>query len=169
MEIYCIRKAKLNDIESIAIIKVMGWQSAYRGIVDDEYLNSMSISEQIEILKKTYSLENIFVAEKDNEILGFCRFCIFDNPVNSCIDCEIREIYVMPNRKRIGIGSKLFNYTLNYFKHIGKKKLLLGCFKENYEARKFYEKMGGIVKGEEDIEVYGKKYPLIVYIYDLGE
>lgn len=74
MEIYCIRKAKLNDIESIAIIKVMGWQIAYRGIVDDEYLNSMSISEQIEILKKHILWKIYLLRKKIMKYWGFADF-----------------------------------------------------------------------------------------------
>lgn len=154
-----IRQAEAYDIESIAEIKVSGWQSAYRGIVDDEYLDSMSVSEQI-INLQNYSLETIFVAEKDNEILGFCRI----SETNS----EIREIYVKPSVKRMGIGSKLFNYALDHFEQLGKEKLYLGCFKENYNARKFYEKMGGVSATEEDIEVDGKCYPMVSYVFNLS-
>jgi ribosomal protein S18 acetylase RimI-like enzyme len=113
-----IRKAKYSDIKEIANIKVAGWQNAYRGIVSDEYLNNMLYSEQIEKYSITYSLDTIFIAEKDNEILGFCRFYNYDTPIYDDleVDCEIREIYVRPDIKRMGIGSKLFNYTLDYLK-----------------------------------------------------
>ena len=163
-----IRQAQLRDIESIAEIKVNGWQSAYKGIIDDDYLASMAVSEQIARLKQ-YSLGTIFVAENDNEIVGFCRFYDYDNPVydDKEIDCEIREIYVKPNMKRAGIGSKLFNHTLNYFKRKGKKKLYLGCFKENHTARKFYEKMGGNSASGNNIEIKGKCYPTVSYVYNL--
>lgn len=165
-----IRQAKLCDIESIAEIKVAGWQSVYTGIIDDEYLNSISVSEQIENIKK-YSLENIFVAQSDNEILGFCRIYNYDKSVyeDKEIDCEIREIYVKPDIKRMGIGSELFNYTFEHLKQKGKRKLYLGCFKENYNARKFYDKMGGIPCDEKDIEVGEKYYPVVSYVYNLSD
>lgn len=165
-----IRQAEAQDIPEIAEIKVVGWQSAYRGIIDDEYLVSMDVPEQIDNLKK-YSLETLFVAENDNEILGFCKIYDYDKPVyaDKEIDCEIREIYVKPDIKRMGTGSKLFAYTLKYFKEKGKKKLYLGCFKENYSARKFYEKMGGSLGTENDIEIDGKNYPIVSYIYNLSD
>lgn len=165
-----IRQSVLHDIDAIAEIKVTGWQNAYRGIIDDKYLDSMLVSEQIDRIKN-YSSETVFVAEKDSEILAFCRFYDYDKPIynDKEIDCEIREIYVRPGIKRMGIGSKLFGHTLNYFKQKGKKKLYLGCFKENYSARKFYEKMGGISAAEEDVEVGGKYYPAVSYIYNLNE
>ncbi|MCH5314559.1 MAG: GNAT family N-acetyltransferase [Eubacterium sp.] len=165
-----IRHAKFCDIDSIAEIKVTGWQSAYKGIIDDKYLNSMSIFEQIKTIKK-YSLENIFVAQRDNEILGFCRIYNYDKSVyeDKEIDCEIREIYVKPDIKRMGIGSELFNHTLKYLKQKGKRKLYLGCFKENYNARKFYDKMGGISWLEKNIDIGGKYYPVVSYIYNLAD
>lgn len=165
-----IRIACPNDIESIAEIKVSGWQSAYKGIIDDVYLVSMSVDEQIKVINN-YSLDTIFVAEKDNEILGFCRFYDYDKPVyeDKEIDCEIREIYVKLDIKRQGIGSKLFAHTVNYFRQRGKKKLYLGVFKDNHNARKFYEKMGGNPKGENDMEVGGKHYPTVSYIFDLND
>ena len=165
-----IRQAQLQDTEAIAEIKVIGWQRAYRGIIEDEYLDAMSVSQQIDVIKK-YPSESVFVAEEDHEIVGFCRFYDYDKPVyeDEEIDCEIREIYVKPDRKRMGIGSKLFDYTLKYFKQKGKKKLYLGCFKENSNARKFYEKMGGISADGQDMQVGGKCYPTVSYVYRLSE
>lgn len=164
-----IRQTCLDDIESIARIKVEGWQRAYKGIIDDEYLSSMSVNEQIKVINN-YSLDTVFVAVKGNEVLGFCRFYDYDKPVyeDKEIDCEIREIYVKPDIKRQGIGSKLFIHTMNYFLQKGKSKLYLGCFKENYSARKFYEKMGGISQAGKDLEIGGKYYPTVSYIYDLS-
>lgn len=163
-----IRKPNLNDIESIAKLKVEGWQSAYKEIIDNEYLASMSVSKQINAIR-SYSLDTIFVAEKDREIIAFCRFYDYDKPVyeDIKIDCEIREIYVKPDIKRQGIGSELFTYTMNYFRQKGKKKLYLGCLKENQNARIFYEKMGGVAQVGKDMKIGGKFYPTISYIYNL--
>ena len=165
-----IRQAQSKDIESIAMIKVAGWQNAYKGIIDDEYLMSMSVSEQINAIK-SYSLDTIFVAENEKEIIAFCRFYDYDKPVyeDKEIDCEIREIYVKPEIKRHGVGSNLFIHTMNYFLQNGKKKLYLGCFKGNLNARKFYEKMGGISQAGKDLKIGGKHYPTVSYIYDLSK
>ena len=164
-----IRQAKLEDLKSIAEIKVVGWQSSYRGIVADEYLNSMFVSNQIHKLKNSYSIENIFVAESENEIIGFCRFCDYDESIycDEEIDCEIREIYVRPDFKRKGIGSKLFLHTKQYFKQNEKKKLCLSCLRDNYNARKFYEKMGATSKVGKDLIIGDKSYPCVSYVYNL--
>lgn len=165
-----IRHSQSSDIEAIAKLKVTGFQNAYKGIMDDAYLEAMSVSEQIRILKELYLSENIFVAEKDNEILGFCRIYDYDKAVyeDEEIDCEIRELYVKPDLKRMGIGSELFNYILHYFKDKGKKKLYLGCFKDNCNSRKFYEKMGGISWLESELKVGEKIYKTVSYVYPLN-
>ena len=149
-----IRQAQLNDLKSIAEIKVTGWKSAYQGIIADKYLNSMSVSEQMDRLK-SYSLETVFIAEKDNKILGFCRIYDYDKSVyeDKEIDCEIREIYVNPNIKRMGIGSRLFHYILEYFKEKGKKNLYIGCLEDNHNARKFYEKWAEFLKREKILKL----------------
>ena len=33
-----IRKATIKDIPVISMIKVKGWQTAYKGMIDDDYL-----------------------------------------------------------------------------------------------------------------------------------
>lgn len=165
----CIRQAQSRDINKIAKIKADGWKSAYKGIVDDGFLNSMSVSKQIDMIKN-YSSDTMFVAEKDNEVLGFCRIYDYNEPVydDKEIDCEIREIYVNPSFKRMGIGSALFHFTKEYFSQKGKWKLYLGCLKDNHSARKFYEKMGGIPSSGKEIDIGGKLYPIVDFMYNLN-
>lgn len=165
-----IRQAKTEDIHAIAKIKTDGWKNAYQGIVDDAYLNAISSSEQIYKYENVYSLELVFVAERNGETVGFCRFYRYvKSPYeDNEIDCEIRELYVKPALKRTGIGSQLFQYTVKYFKQIGKEKLYVGCLKDNAHARKFYEKMGGISKDSEDMKIGEKNYQIVSYIYDLN-
>ncbi len=77
------------------------------------------------------------------------------------------EIYVRPDIKRMGIGSKIFNYVLKYFKQKGKTKLYLGVFEDNYKSRNFYEKMGGILGKKDNLEIKGKYYSTVSYTYNL--
>ena len=165
-----IRNATINDIKQIATIKVNGWKSAYIDIIENSYLESMSINEQITKYTNSYSLKNIFVAELNNEVVGFCRVYDYDKSEfeDKEIDCEIREIYIRPDIKRMGIGSILFKYVLDYFRNKNKKKLYLGVFENNYKSRKFYEKMGGILWQSGYLEIKENKYPTVSYLYKLN-
>ena len=62
-----IRNATIEDIEKIADIKIEGWQTAYRGIIDDDFLDNMDRKKEIE--KKRKNIDNgvnIIVAELKN-------------------------------------------------------------------------------------------------------
>ena len=67
----------------------------------------------------------------------------------------------------MGIGSKLFLFILDHFKTKGKKKLYLGVFEENFNSRKFYEKMGGILYKKGNLVINGKEYSTVSYLYNL--
>lgn len=159
-----IRTANSDDINQIADIKIRGWQSAYDNIIDSNYLKNMTLEHQMDNYFNHYDLNNIVVAEADNKIVGFCRFCFIQS---SDVDCEIREIYVEPTLKRMGIGSMLFDYTISLLKSMGNKKLAVSVFTDNSNARRFYEKMGGKIIGDKTMVIDNVPYDINVYLWDL--
>ena len=67
-------------------------------------------------------------------------------------DCEITALYVKSVLKRKGIGKKLMQEVIQKLQDQGKTQMILGCLKENYPSRAFYEKMGGkILKIEKNL------------------
>lgn len=58
-------------------------------------------------------------------------------------------------------------YTIEELKSKGKTNMILGCLKENYPSRAFYEKMGGKVIDYDEIKFGDKKYSLAIYEYNL--
>ena len=165
-----IRAATIKDIEKIADIKIEGWQTAYRGIVDDNFLDNMDREKEIE--KRRNNIDNgvnIIVAELNNDIVGFCLYRNYNNYPEKypSADCEISSLYVTSKLKRNGIGRKTMQYVMELLKKQGKTKMILGCLKENYPSRAFYEKMGGKVISYDEIEFGNKKYGLAMYEYDI--
>jgi len=169
MEGIYIRKAKPTDIEQIASLKVSGWKNTYANIIDKDYLDQMKVSDEIQKYNNQYSLDTVFVAEKQGEIICFCRIYDFEaSPYPELdADCEIREIYVRTDLKRMGIGSSMFKYVLNYFKEKGKKKLYLGVFEDNDNSRKFYEKMGGVIGLKTNLKMKEKSYSVVTYTFTI--
>ena len=47
MENIIIRNIEEKDIPSVVDIQIDGWKSAYKGIVDDNVLNSMNRNERL--------------------------------------------------------------------------------------------------------------------------
>ena len=155
-----IRKVQKEDLRAVAEIGVNGWKTAYRGIIDDEFLDNLSIEENYQKTLKNYTENGFVVAELNNKVVGFCRYrtgnCYKNEYAN--IDCEISVLYVKTEYKRNGIGKKLVNYVIDQFKQNGFTKMIIWCLKDNYPSRAFYEKMGGIYCGEKIIERGNKQY-----------
>ena len=171
MEGIIIRNATIDDIERIADIKIEGWQTAYKGIIDDDFLDSMDREKEIE--KRRNNVENgvnIIVAEKDKIIVGFCLYRNYNKDTDKYpnADCEISSLYITSKLKRNGIGRELMQYVISLLRKEGKKQMILGCLKENYSSRAFYEKMGGKVLNYGEIEFENKKYGLAIYVYDIA-
>lgn len=163
-----IRKALPKDLDSISAIKLSGWQTSYKDIVDKQYLDSLTIGIIKDSILK-YDLNSFFVAEYKTEIAGFCRFSDYQaQPDEEKIDCELKEIYVLPNLKRMGIGTLLFNSVIAYFKSKNKAKMCLGCFKKNISAITFYEKIGGNISDERQMNIGDSRYPIILYTFNIS-
>jgi ribosomal protein S18 acetylase RimI-like enzyme len=163
-----IRNISEEDIPQVVDIQVEGWKAAYKGIIDDEFLKSMDKEKQIERRKADYKQGNFIVAEIEGEIVGFCRFSdiVLSNDSEK-FDCELMALYVKPELKQQGIGKIMFNYVVNDLKGKEKSKMILWCLKENYPSRAFYEKMGGIIVGEHEIEIGDKTYQEVGFGYSL--
>ena len=87
-----IRKAEIADAEKIAKIKIEGWQTAYRGIIDSEFLDNMDFNAEIE--KRKNNLKEgvkIIVAELEGEVVGYCIYRDFINEPENYPneDCEL--------------------------------------------------------------------------------
>lgn len=171
MKNFIIRNATIKDCKKIAEIKIEGWQTAYRGIIDDDFLDSMD--KEQEIKKRRTNIENgvnIIVGELNNEVIGFClyRNYIKDPEKYPNANCEISSLYVKSTLKRKGIGTKLMQHVIQKLQNQGKTKMILGCLKENYPSRAFYEKMGGKPLKFEKITFGNKGYEEVIYEYDIA-
>lgn len=166
-----IRNVRKDDLPAVVDIKIKGWQSAYKDIIDSTYLSDLNNEYDIRIKKmeKNYMTNGFIVAELNNEVIGFCRY-IFNNSFSPEIenaDCELCAIYVKPNLKYLGIGTKMFNYVVNEFKKKNKSKMILWCLKDNEQSKKFYNKMGGKIIEEREVIIGGKKYQECCFIYNI--
>lgn len=166
-----IRNVKYDDLRDVAEITIRGWQTAYRGIVDDDYLDNLSIEENYQKRIKDYKENGFIIAELNGNVVGFCRYKIGNSYKHEYpeVDCELSALYVKPGEKGKGIGKALLEYVKNEFRRNRLNKMIIWCFKENYPSRAFYEKMGGQLCGESTCIRGGKEYKEIGFIYDLYE
>lgn len=169
MEDITIRNIEEKDIPDVVNIQIDGWKSAYKGIIDDSVLNSMNRNERIEKRRNDYKENGFIIAELNNKAVGFCRYTdsnIFTRDISD-IDCELLALYVKPSLKYNGIGTKLFQFVINDFKSKNKTNMILWCLKDNEPSKKFYIKMGGEIIKERTIEIGGKEYLEVGFLYNI--
>ncbi len=158
-----VRKAEKEDVRQIAEILVEDWQIAYRGIMDDAFLDSISVDQRYEIEIKRY--QKLIVAADADRILGYAWL---ESPDEEPADCEIIALYVRYADRNQGIGKLLMQDAVNRFRENGKKRMIIWCLKENHESRRFYEKTGGKEFQAGSHRWGDKEYEMISYLYDLA-
>ena len=159
-----VRKAEKEDVRQIAEILVEDWKTAYRGIIDSDFLDSMSADQRYEIEIKRY--QKFVVAADGREILGYAWL---EMTGDETADCEIIALYVRYTKRGNGIGKLLLQHAVRCFRESGKKRMIIWCLKDNQESRRFYEKTGGKEFQTGFHNWGGKEYEMISYIYDIGQ
>ena len=166
-----VRNAVKEDSKKMANIIVNGWKNAYRGLIDDEFLDNMNE----EILSKNWERNilsqnednHICVYEENGKVQGIIRFGVPDDKEDKLHNAEIHVLYVETSLKRQGIGSKMFEFAKDYFKKNNMNNLVTWCLKGNNQGLNFYKKMGGKIFGERksvvnklEVEEYGIEYKI---------
>lgn len=163
-----IENVKFEDLKQVAQINVQSWQETYKNIVDKDYLNNLSIEKRLEKLLNNYKEGPFLVAKKNNEVVGFCRYKEYnDEEISNEIDCELTVLYVKPELKNNGIGTKLINTVKKDLMRKNKKNMIVYCLKENKIGKDFYTKMEGKIIGEKEIEIGNKVYQEVAFKFNL--
>lgn len=133
-----IRPATEQDCKALGVIYCLSWKEAYKNIISDEYLDSLTIENCTP--GKINSIDNL-VAEDNGNIIGVVNFGK-SRDENSIHEGELRAIYVLPDFWMKGFGKILFSSAAKKLEESGFLKFYLWVLKDNYRARRFYEKMG---------------------------
>src|SRR5262249_60945704 len=78
-----------------------------------------------------------FVAESAGDIVGFAQYVR-----RSAESVELTRIYVLPDRQREGIGTRLLNAGLAKFAEERLHQLTVAVERDNANGGRFYEKAG---------------------------
>ncbi len=140
MKNYVIRKANIDDKSAIARIYVNSWKFAYKGIVPQDYLDSLSVDEYMERLKDQTELDE-FLLVLNGDVVGLAKIieCRDDD---LCSEAEIQTIYFLPEFIGRGYGNLLLKWMIEYAGSIGYKNIVVWVLTENKRARKAYERVG---------------------------
>ena len=73
--------------------------------------------------------------------------------------CELKRMYVLSNFRRLGLGEKLLDTTIDFAKNVGYSRMVLDSSKTLYAARALYLKKGFV-----DIPRYNDNYRADVFM-----
>src|SRR5512136_2512469 len=140
-----LRRATPDDATAIARLHVDSWRSAYRGVVPDEFLDSMDPDKRARRFRESLASgsEETYLAEEKGELLGIltlgaCR----DADVDHAITGEIWGIYLAPQHWRKGWGRAILQRAEQMLQSRGYQRATLWVLEGNAQARRFYEAMG---------------------------
>lgn len=139
------REATVSDITSIALLHAESWRKHYRGIWKDTFLDNYAQQERMDTWQQRLSepKENqyILLAEKDDGLCGFACIYLNDDPVFGTL---VDNLHVLSGAQDLGIGTQLMRMMgekINDYKY--GSNFYLWVLKDNHNARKFYEHLGG--------------------------
>lgn len=155
-----VREAGEDDVLAIATIHVRSWQAAYRGVLPDELLDGLSVSERADRWRQIVAGSDerwlTLVAERpDGDLSGFCSVTAPspEAPPGE-LTAEVGALYVDPEHWRQGAGGSMLSIALGELRELGFQDVILWVLPENEAALAFYERFGfeveeGVEKREE--------------------
>ncbi len=155
---------KTDDMLAVSNIYEQSWKCAYRGIIPDEYFDSILTGQWANGLNVPgrYSL----LLFDDGQLLGTSSYC--KSRIEGMDDWgEIVSIYLLPEAMHKGYGKKLMQAVISELKTMGYQKVYLWVLEKNISARGFYERFGFMLSGRITTDTFaGKELKEVQYILE---
>ena len=153
-----VRRAEPNDADEVARVHVRSWQVAYRGLMADDYLDSLRPQDRAARYQFGHGDENApltLVATSNGMISGFTTVGA-TNDADMKGAGELLALYVDPPLWGSGIGRLLIVAARDRLVEIGHAAAVLWVLVGNERARRFYELDGWMPDGaRRDYQVWG--------------
>lgn len=162
-----IRPATPEDAEGIAKAHTLAWQRAYRGVVPEQFLDTLQweLREAVwrkELTAPAHPSSQIFVAVDDSgAVFGFVAVgpCRDDDLPGSF---EIHALYLVPETWSTGVGGRLLEAALSVVPEGA--GVALWVLEGNARGRRFYEAQGFTADGTSKVVEIGGQ-PLVELRY----
>ncbi|SEO20395.1 GNAT family N-acetyltransferase [Mucilaginibacter sp. OK283] len=149
---YTIRKATVNDIDTILQIADTTWWATYSAILEREQIAFMlaEIYSAEKIEKQIFqNLQTYLLLAEEGTPVAFAAYSPRDENPDIY---KLHKLYCLPQTQGKGYGKILINEIAEKTREAGKKVLELNVNRYN-QAKSFYEKMGFVIAYEEDIAI----------------
>jgi len=149
-----IRPAGLDDAPAIAAIHAAAWRETYAGLLPAAMIAALTVETRLavwtRILGDPDSGTAVEVAEGPAGLVGFgsCGTQRSAELAADGFDGEVSAIYVLRAAQRRGTGGALMAALATHLRQSGHRAASLWVLHDNAMARRFYERLGGVVVGE---------------------
>lgn len=163
---FCVRKAELGEEAQICAVLTATWKTAYRGIVDDTFLDALAVDEaRLARMREQIESGGVFVALDTERIVGAALFG--EAVKETCAGRgELYALYVLPEHHGAGLGRGLVDAVCAELAARGFRKVVIGCLADN-PSRGFYERLGCKLDAETVCRIGGRDYPECIYTFAL--
>jgi ribosomal protein S18 acetylase RimI-like enzyme len=142
-----VRPARPEDARRVAEIHLASWQTAFRGLMPDDFLDKQTVEECETGWAKTIEEvpgKLLVAVRPDSGILGFvCQGPVAGPPRVAGYQAQIFGLHVSPEAKRQGIGLQLMRAAFARLSSLRCRNAYVLTLEGNEPARRFYEKLGG--------------------------
>jgi len=157
-----IRHARQGDESGIAAVHVQSWQTTYANLLDDDYLQQLSLAQREQAWRESLQkLEHpILVLENDRDrIVGFVSGGANREPnlADGAYDAEVYALYLLAQVQGQGWGAQLLRSMLRLLEEQGYHSAVVWALNGN-PAITFYQHSGATFLQEKTIRIGGKLY-----------
>jgi L-amino acid N-acyltransferase YncA len=145
MSVFDVRPAVLHDAATIAQIHVDAWKYAYKGLVAEADLQTLSIQKRLAMWREAieYAEPQVWVAcDALQEVVGFVAFDRSRDPKTKATVGEVWALYLKPDCIGLGVGSTLWGAARDACEDEGFTDITAWVFARNELGLRFYDAMG---------------------------
>ena len=134
-----------DEIKGKAYVHWKSWQEAYPGIVNQDYLDELTLKECERIAYRW--TDNIIIAKDGDSVVGFVGYGKYrDDELENT--GEVFAIYILAEYYRLGVGYRLMQEALSQLAEY--PIIAVWVLKDNKRAIQFYEQCGYRLDGREE-------------------
>jgi GNAT superfamily N-acetyltransferase len=162
-----IREARPYDAPGVARVHVDTWRSAYRGQVDDDYLDNLDYGRAERTGPAAIARgegDGVFMlvaADESDCVVGFAVGGQARGGVAG-LTGELHALYVSPSCQKGGVGRMLVEAVAQRLHEQGHESMIVWTLAKN-PARGFYERLGGTFLSIGRIDIGGVDYEKVAY------